>query len=47
MLRDRPEADDIVGECVGIVTLADRERVRPWVTGFFRMLLDRPLGGAS
>ncbi|MET7922204.1 hypothetical protein ABZU45_41860, partial [Streptomyces avermitilis] len=40
-------ADDIVGECVGTVTLADCERARPWVMGFFRKLLDRPLGGAS
>ncbi|MFE9139398.1 hypothetical protein [Streptomyces sp. NPDC007355] len=39
--------DDIVGECVGTVTWADRERERPWATGFFLKLLDRPLGSAS
>ncbi|WP_228980729.1 hypothetical protein [Streptomyces sp. DH12] len=39
--------NDILGERVGTVTSADRERVRPRDTGFFRKLVDRPLGGAS
>ena len=30
----------------GHCDVADLERLRPWVTGFFRKLVDRLLGGA-